>query len=173
VPNLTILLKPQSEIRKDTTQVGDTQNAKNRKGKKRARGYEGDEVLKVNKETLCATQVAGDIVLVTIDGMDLVVFAVLSLTVFYTVIQQLLQRSSLSPSIQSLTGRILLALFTSLPHIPPSLLSHDPTLHSRLYVKLQHTCITFASGSTSNMSKSLGLIIHALTASDSASSSVG
>ncbi|KAI0700754.1 rRNA processing/ribosome biogenesis-domain-containing protein [Cytidiella melzeri] len=153
LPNLTFLLAPQSEAQKDPAQNGNAHAAKGRKGKKRARAYEGDEVFKIGRDMLCSTKEAGEVVLATLDAT-----------------QKLLQCASLSPSIQSLTGRILLALFTSLPHIPPGLLSFDLSLHSQLHAKLQQGCITFASGTTSNMSKSLGLVINASVATDSPSS---
>ena len=88
------------------------------------------------------------------------------------VVQQVLQSTSVSPSIQSLAGRIMLALFTSLPQIPPNLLSYDLSLHSQLSTKLQKGCITFASGASGNMSKSLGLLLSASTSADSSASSV-
>ncbi|KAI0089115.1 rRNA processing/ribosome biogenesis-domain-containing protein [Irpex rosettiformis] len=155
LPNLTFLLAPQSEAQKNTPQDESSQIGRSKKGKRRARGYEGDEVFKVNRGILCPTAEAGEVTLATLD-----------------VVQQLLQNSSLSPSIQSLAGRILLALYTSLPHLTPSLLSHDLSLHDRLTTKLQQGCITFASGTSSNMSKSLGLLLNASTAVNSPASLV-
>ncbi|KAI0743285.1 rRNA processing/ribosome biogenesis-domain-containing protein [Irpex lacteus] len=157
LPNLTVPLASQSEAaaapQKQSAHDDSAQGGgRSRKAKKRARGYEGDEVFKVSRGILCPTKETGEVVLVTLD-----------------VVQQLLQSTSLSPAIQSLAGRILLALFTSLPHIPPSLLSQDLSMHDQLHDKLQHGCITFASGTSSNMSRSLGLLLNA---SDSSASSV-
>ncbi|KAI0346803.1 hypothetical protein BDW22DRAFT_1386488 [Trametopsis cervina] len=142
LPTLAGLLTSQSDAQKEMQADDRGSDAKNRKGKKRVRGYEGDEVFKISREILCPTEEDGKVVLVTLD-----------------VIQLLLGGSALSPSIQSLIGRILLALCTSLPHIPAGLVSHDLSLHSQVYAKVHTSCVTFSSG-TSNISKSFGLVLN-------------
>lgn len=39
-----------------------------KKGKKRVRGYEGDEVFKVGREKLCESALDGELVLASLDG---------------------------------------------------------------------------------------------------------
>lgn len=65
LPVLTSLLALQSQAqREDDTNAN---SAKSRKGKKRARGYEGDEVFQ-NREIICSTKEDGEVVLLALDG---------------------------------------------------------------------------------------------------------
>lgn len=70
MPGIAVLLAPQVDIQKEG-ENGDHTNpssGKNRKGKKRARGYEGDEVFKINREILCPTDEDGKVVLAIVNG---------------------------------------------------------------------------------------------------------
>lgn len=63
-------MAPQTEVQKEVeTDANSSANStKNRKGKKRARGYEGDEVFKASRDILCPTRDDGEVVLVAVDG---------------------------------------------------------------------------------------------------------
>ncbi|KZT29266.1 hypothetical protein NEOLEDRAFT_1127941 [Neolentinus lepideus HHB14362 ss-1] len=121
-------------------------NKKSRKGKKRARGYEGDELFQVAREVICPGVVDGEVVLATLDAS-----------------QVLLRNPHLFSAVQSISGRILLSMLLSLPQIPKNLLSPDSTLHGKVLSKVQDLCIELGMGTTSSMSKSLGLVVRRLT----------
>lgn len=56
-------------------------------------------------------------------------------------------------------SRILLSIYLSLPLVQPSLISPDISLHGKLYLKIRNICIEVATGTSSTMSKSLGLVV--------------
>lgn len=65
-PSLAVLLSTKSQAQEG---AGTTASkARNRKGKKRARGYEGDEVFNVTAKVICNSKVDGDVLLASIDG---------------------------------------------------------------------------------------------------------
>ena len=56
-------------------QDGGIPASKGRKGKKRTRGYEGDEVFKLGKTVICATSGDGSVIIVAVDGTFLQLFS--------------------------------------------------------------------------------------------------
>ncbi|OJT12538.1 hypothetical protein TRAPUB_10939 [Trametes pubescens] len=141
MPLLTVVLSK----RTDADAENGTQAAAHggsKKGKKRARGYEGDEVFKVGREVVCPTPEQGDILLFAVD-----------------VLEVLLLRTQVNPPVRSLASRLLLSIYASLPLLPPAILSPDLSLHPRLYSKLQRSCTHLAIGTTSTMGKALGLVL--------------
>ena len=64
-PSVVVLLSTKSQAQQV---AGTNANARIRKGKKRARGYEGDEVFNVTAEVICADKTDGDVLLTSIDG---------------------------------------------------------------------------------------------------------
>ncbi|KAI0750951.1 rRNA processing/ribosome biogenesis-domain-containing protein [Daedaleopsis nitida] len=115
---------------------------RSKKAKKRARGYEGDEVFKVGREVVCLTTEDGDVLLTSVDVLD-----------------NLLSRTPLRPPVRSIATRLLLSIYGSLPQLPPALISSDLSLHSRLCAKIQRVCVRLAIGTTNTMSKSLGFVL--------------
>ncbi|KAL6305864.1 hypothetical protein BKA93DRAFT_824657 [Sparassis latifolia] len=146
LPSLTVVLSTKSEVQSNTEQSTKGKS----KGKKRARGYEGDEVFKVTREIICSTVDDGAVLLAALDAIHLV-----------------MQSAQISPAVHSLAGRMLLSIYIALPQIPPALLSPDLSLHGALYVKVRNICTDLAIGTTSTMSKSLGLIISSMEDGDS------
>ena len=72
---------------------------KNRKGKKRARGYEGDEMFKVTRTVICSTQEDGDVILAVLDGEeDLRIRQTRSLTCLCSSPVVTQSRTAISPS---------------------------------------------------------------------------
>ena len=65
LPSLTALLASQSQAQRDDDPISST--TKTRKGKKRARGYEGDEVFKT-REVVCPTKEAGEVILTALES---------------------------------------------------------------------------------------------------------
>lgn len=81
--------------------------------------------------------------------------------------QLLMRNHNLSPAIQSISSRVLISVLLALPQISPASLSEDLTLHKRL-LQLVHAMSTeLGSGTTSVMSKSLGLVIRATVTDES------
>lgn len=70
-----------------------------------------------------------------------------------------MRSSPLSPQVHSIVGRLLLAIYIALPQMPAGVLSHDSTLHARVFEVVQRMSVEMGTGTSSVMSKSLGLII--------------
>ncbi|KAG6854907.1 hypothetical protein C0991_012097 [Blastosporella zonata] len=146
LPSLSVVLATPSEIqRSDDTAA----SQKGKKGKKRARGYEGDEVFKLSREVICSGPDDGK-----------VLFAALE------VIRLVLRNPNLSPAMQSIAARVLLSILLALPQISPASLSSEPRLHSDLMQLVQSINTELGSGTTSVMSKSLGIIVRATIMED-------
>lgn len=64
------MLSHKSEVKADND--GSAGSAKSRKAKKRARGYEGDEVFKMTRSVICPAQEDGEVILATLDGEHLI-----------------------------------------------------------------------------------------------------
>lgn len=65
LPLLAIVLSKRSQAGIENEQASGQSRSK--KGKKRARGYEGDEVFKVGREIVCSTAEEGDVLLASVD----------------------------------------------------------------------------------------------------------
>ncbi|KZT72556.1 hypothetical protein DAEQUDRAFT_704985 [Daedalea quercina L-15889] len=140
VPSLAVLLSTKSQGQQD---VGIAiSKTKSRKGKKRARGYEGDEVFSITADVICTGKADGELLLASID-----------------VIRLVLRNSQLPPAVHSLLHRVLLAVYVSLPQVQPALVSSDLALHGIVYEKVRMACVEQASGTSNVLSKSLGLVI--------------
>jgi hypothetical protein len=72
--NASILLGPRSDISSGDSNTNSTGRSK--KGKKRAREYEGDEVFKLTHGEICATNADGNALLLSIDGVSFVLVEV-------------------------------------------------------------------------------------------------
>ncbi|KAF8631610.1 hypothetical protein AX15_002357 [Amanita polypyramis BW_CC] len=112
-----------------------------RKGKKRNRNLEGDEILKTTREILCPT--AED---------------ELSLLTALEVLKRLWQNPNLSAQMQSVLARSLIALHLSLPRFPRALLSVNPSFHAQLSKKIQDNVLEISSGTSNISGRSLRLI---------------
>ncbi|KXN89565.1 Proline-, glutamic acid- and leucine-rich protein 1 [Leucoagaricus sp. SymC.cos] len=121
---------------------------KGKKGKKKAQIYEGDELFSSLRATIYPTDVEGKISLTALK-----------------VIRLLLRDPHLSDTMRSISVRVLIALLFAIPRIPPAILSPDPTLHQAILNKLHDISAEIASGTSSILSKSLPLIVAALTRS--------
>ncbi|KAI0650589.1 rRNA processing/ribosome biogenesis-domain-containing protein [Trametes meyenii] len=140
MPLLTVILSERTQV--DVENEQGVAHGRSKKGKKRARGYEGDEVFKVGRKIICPTPEEGDLLLVSVD-----------------VLENLLLRAQVNPPVHSIASRLLLSIYASLPQLPPAMLSSDLSLHPRLYSKLQLVCAHLAIGTTSTMSKALGIVL--------------
>ncbi|KAL5507952.1 hypothetical protein ACEPAH_5570 [Sanghuangporus vaninii] len=120
-----------------------------KKGKKRARGYEGDEVFKVGKNLLCETAEDAEHVLAALDAL-----------------LYLLRVPKIPAYLQSLTSRLLLSLLLLLPKLPANAVAHDPSTKGSILRRVKETCIEFMSGSSVVLCKSLPLVASAIAEED-------
>ncbi|KZP24698.1 hypothetical protein FIBSPDRAFT_951090 [Athelia psychrophila] len=137
--SLTGLLSTQSDAQPTDAAAG----GKSGKGKKRARGYEGDEVFKTTRAVICAGEVEGEVVVAALEALQLV-----------------LRCPHLTPAVHSITSRVLLSLLLALPQMLPAALAPNPQVYGRVLAKVHEMSVELAVGTTSAMSKSLGLVIQ-------------
>lgn len=72
------------------------------------------------------------------------------------------RKAQMASAVHSITFRVALSIQMSLPHMPPALLSIDGSFHGILQAKVQDLCVHLGSGTTSTMSRSLGLIVRTI-----------
>ncbi|KAK7695777.1 hypothetical protein QCA50_000414 [Cerrena zonata] len=141
LPSITNLLAPQAEVSRES-EHNTNNGTRSKKGKKRARGYEGDEVFNVNRLVICPTNEDGEVVLATLELLKVI-----------------LRNGVVAPAVQSIATRVVLAIHMALPQMPPAHLSPDATLHGTVTESVSRICSELVSGTASTMSKSLGLVI--------------
>ena len=66
----------------------------------------------------------------------------------------------LVPSTRSLGNRVLLSILLSLPSMPPSSLSFDPSFHGKVISKVRGMCIESAQGISHAMGKGTSLSLR-------------
>ncbi|KAF7288291.1 RIX1 domain-containing protein [Mycena chlorophos] len=137
LPIASVLIDRRTDARPAEIETG-----KSKKGKKRARDFEGDEVFRTGHEVVCPT---------TDDSQ--------ALFCAFVVLRLLLRTASLSAALQSIVCRVALSALLALPEMLPSALSPDPQFHSLLLDEVQEICVEFASASVEGLSKSLGLVV--------------
>ncbi|KAH7911569.1 rRNA processing/ribosome biogenesis-domain-containing protein [Hygrophoropsis aurantiaca] len=141
LPSVTALLSTETEA-----QQSDASSIKqSKKGKKRRREYEGDEVFKLSRAIACPTHEDEEVVLAALD-----------------VLRTILLNPHLSPSIHSLASRVLLSISLTLPLTPSSSISSHPAMHGHIQTKVAEMCTELGRGTTSAMSKSLGLVLSSV-----------
>nr|GAT59990.1 predicted protein [Mycena chlorophos] len=128
--------------RRTDARPAEMETGKSKKGKKRARDFDGDEVFRTGHEVVCPR---------TDDSK--------ALLCAFVVLRLLLRTASLSAALQSIVCRIALSALLALPEMLPSALSPDPQFHSLLLDEVQEICVEFASASVEGLSKSLGLVV--------------
>ncbi|KAG8993032.1 hypothetical protein FRB94_011089 [Tulasnella sp. JGI-2019a] len=122
------------------------------KGKKRVRGYDGDEILRASKPMVYLNAPQSEEALVALDAMD-----------------ALLASGFMSTAIQSLVHKTLLSLLLWLPQQAPESLSTDLSFHGRTLGKLSTMCVDLACEGTSGWaSRSLGTVISSAAGSSHA-----
>ncbi|KAL5527690.1 hypothetical protein ACEPAG_6491 [Sanghuangporus baumii] len=126
-----------------------TVDIRSKKGKKRARGYEGDEVFKVENNLLCGTAEDAEHVLAALDALP-----------------YLLRVPKIPAYLQSLSSRLLLSLLLLLPKLPANAVAHDPGIKGSLLRRVKETCIEFTSRSSVVLCKSLPLVASAIVEED-------
>ncbi|KAJ7590791.1 rRNA processing/ribosome biogenesis-domain-containing protein [Mycena floridula] len=120
-------------------------SSRSKKGKKRARGYEGDELFKTTRQVLFPLVTDGQLVLSACDALRL-----------------LLRSPDVSPAVHSIASRVVLSVVLYLPQVANTALSPDMTFHGKLLRKVEDLCMEVGTGTSSVMSKSLGLLLAGL-----------
>lgn len=128
---------------KSDARVGETSSVQSKKGRKRRRDYEGDEVFKLSKDVICSSIAEGAVIICALDAL-----------------QVIMRGAELQPAIRSLACRVLLSLSLSLTAMSRSSLSQDVHLHGLVYAKVNGMCLELARGTTSAMSRSLSLVLR-------------
>ncbi|KAJ3757971.1 rRNA processing/ribosome biogenesis-domain-containing protein [Lentinula raphanica] len=122
---------------------------RSKKGKKKARNYEGDELFRTSGDVLCPSIDDAKALLITCD-----------------ILQSLLQSTDVSASLQSMASRIILAVLLELPQMIPSTLSPHIQVYHTLLNKIRQAAIQLGSGATSAMSESLNLVLTAASSTE-------
>jgi len=146
IPCLSRLLsqKPPSTStsNKDTATNGD---GKGNKGKKKSRGYEGDEVFRSSRELLLNGKAGEKEILSTLE-----------------VLPALLSSPYINGSLVSLASRLLISILLTLPQIPATVISPNPAIHALIVEKI--TCICEGSilhdATKPWLRRDLGLFAH-------------
>lgn len=136
--SLMPLLSTQSDAH-----TGEMSSGQSKKGRKRRRDYEGDEVFKLSKDVICSSIAEGKVILCALDAL-----------------QVTMRGAELQSVIRSLACRVMLSLSLSLTAMSRSSLSQDVHLHSLVLAKVNGMCLELARGTTSAMSRSLGLVLR-------------
>ncbi|KAG0709826.1 rRNA processing/ribosome biogenesis-domain-containing protein [Suillus ampliporus] len=135
--SLMPLLSTQSD-----SHPGETNSGQNKKGRKRRRDYEGDEVFRLSKDVICTSTAEEEDILCALDALQVTMLG-----------------AELQSAVRSLACRVLLSLSLSLPAMPRSSLSQNVHMHSLVHAKVNRMCLELARGTTSAMSRSLGLVL--------------
>ena len=152
---MRMVISPPSDL-----EVPEIPSNKTKSGRKRARNFEGEEILKTPSEIICPMPEDREVVLISVDGMS-AIFAVDVLINYRLVIGHLLRNPALSSAMTSIVGRVMVALLVTLPRRTISSLSPDPNFVPSLTKKVQALGFRIGSGTTSVMSKALPFIIEA------------
>lgn len=136
--SLMPLLSTQSDAH-----IGETGSGQSKKGRKRRRDYEGDEVFKLSKDVICSSIAEKKAILCALDAL-----------------QVTMRGPGLQSAIRSLACRVMLSLSLSLTVMSRSSLSQDVHLHSLVHAKVNGMCLELARGTASVMSRSLGLVLR-------------
>ncbi|KAJ3739588.1 rRNA processing/ribosome biogenesis-domain-containing protein [Lentinula detonsa] len=140
---LLVILPSQTDVQSNTAQAADG-TIKTKKGKKKARTYEGDELFRTSGDVFCPTTDDANALLITCD-----------------ILQLLLQSSDVSPALRSMASRVIMAVFLGLPQMMPATLSLHTQVYHTLLCKIREAAIQLGSGTTSAMSQSLNLVLSA------------
>lgn len=142
VKNIMLSLMPLLPTQSDAY-AGETGSGQSKKGRKRRRDYESDEVFKLSKDVICSSVAEGNAILCALDAL-----------------QVAMRGAELQSAIRSLACRVMLSSSLSLTAMPRSSLSQDVHLHSLVHAKVNRMCLELARGTTSAMSRSLSLVLR-------------
>lgn len=161
VPYLTKPILPQLEMK--ASETADVSGSSKRKGKKRARGYEGDEVFRTSPDVLFGSSHEKRVVMLSFEGRYSPFCLVSRGGVEPSLaLRLLLMDTGISTEVYSVSSRLLLSLCLHLSRLPPSLVSKDLTFHNELSSKLQTSCLELVSTKYVASGRTLPLLINLL-----------
>lgn len=170
LPILTALLPRKSEA---TKHHQDSPTITSKKGKKRARVYEGDEVFKVGVSVLCPTSEDCELVETAMEGKQQLKNTKLYLIMCATALDPLLSDRYLIAPIRTLTGQLLVSVLLEIPRHSPSAISNDLSFHGRVQARILHLCNKHVlAGSSGWINSAIGLVINATSLAVDGSDSV-
>ncbi|KAL1739283.1 hypothetical protein HDZ31DRAFT_49632, partial [Schizophyllum fasciatum] len=143
IPQMMVILD--REALSESSQPALASTATSKKGRKRARGFEGDESLRLTRNVICATADDADALLGVLE-----------------VIRCLLRAAELAPTLRSIASRVLLSIHLALPQMSASALSSDLTLHGKVLRVVQAAVVEVGAGSSSTMGKGLPLAMRGI-----------
>ncbi|KAG8961176.1 hypothetical protein FRC03_005682, partial [Tulasnella sp. 419] len=147
LPSVTKLVGEEPRGNANTETNNSDPSVSRRKGKKRARGYEGDEVFKKEKGSYRLTFHESDEALAAIDALSC-----------------LAQSGLLAPSTLSTLKKVFLSLLLRLPDQDEQLLSPDPTVHGKLITRITKVCTELeTSGNGGWNAPTLGTVVSTVT----------
>ena len=159
IPYLTKPILPRLETK--GVEGAGTGGSSKRKGKKRARGYEGDEALKTSPAVLFDSPHEERTMMLSVEGRSPLFHLVSCIGAELSLaLRLLLLDAGISSEVYSVASRLLLSLFLHLSRLPPSVVSKDLTFHDELSSRLQIACIEFASTKPVVSGRTLPLLMN-------------
>ena len=160
IPSKTSITgSPQSN---EATGTGGT--ARKKKGKQRARAFEGDEVLDGGKPAICPTRGSVDILLLSLEcayATALLVTVAIEQTPIG--LDLVLPLPHLPASLHSIGCRLLVSIILNLPSLPPGTISSNPSVYTELHRALLRVSRgLLLSPTNSHVGRSLSFVIFAL-----------
>ncbi|KAL1708625.1 rRNA processing/ribosome biogenesis-domain-containing protein [Schizophyllum commune] len=146
IPQLTILLS-RDALTDSSPQSTTTPSTTTKKGKKRARGFEGDESLRLTRTVACPTP---DDAAALLSALD--------------VVRYLLHAGELAPMLRSIASRVLLSVHLALPGMALGAVAGDLAVYGRVVERVQKMVVEVGAGSSSAMGKGLPLAMKGILA---------
>ena len=166
-PLLSPLIPPKTSITGSSQSkeaIGTSGTAKKKKGKQRARAFEGDEVLDGGKPAICPTRESVDILLLSLECAYATALRVsVAIEPTPTGLDLILPLPHLPASLHSIGCRLLVSIILNLPCLPPGTISSEPSVYTELHRALLRVSRGLLLGPTnSHVGRSLAFVISAL-----------
>ncbi|KAI5893914.1 uncharacterized protein SCHCODRAFT_02539725 [Schizophyllum commune H4-8] len=147
IPQLAVLISRDALTDSSSQAPSATPSTTSKKGKKRARGFEGDESLRLTRTVICPTS----------DDVDALLHAL-------DVVRYLLRAAELAPMLRSIASRVLLSVHLALPGMAPGAVAGDLAVYGKVLAKVQAAVVEVGAGSSCAMGKGLPLAMKGVLA---------
>ncbi|KIY67371.1 hypothetical protein CYLTODRAFT_444097 [Cylindrobasidium torrendii FP15055 ss-10] len=144
---VSVVLPSQSDMAESKDQPT-AANSGNKRKKRKASAFEGDEVFKTSRDLLFSTADDGETVLAACRVLQLVLSGV-----------------GVSPATHSISSRVVLSILLFLPQRAVGSISRDPTLHARLLERVREVAVGLSVGTSNAASKALAVVLRNARAS--------
>jgi hypothetical protein len=167
-PLLTPLIPSKTSITgpsQSNAATGTSGISKKKKGKQRARAFDGDEVqLGGGKPAICPTRESVDILLLSLEGTYVIALLVsVAIEQTSTGLDLILPLPHLPASLHSIGCRLLISIILNLPFLPPSTIFSDPSVYTELHRATLRVSRGLLLGPTnSHVGRSLDFLISTL-----------